>query len=29
VALQRHARVNFALIMTVMALGETLRFARM
>src|SRR6266545_8217237 len=26
VALQRHARVNFALIMTVMALGETLRF---
>jgi hypothetical protein len=29
IALQRHARLNFALIMTVVALGETLRFARM
>lgn len=26
--LQRHARLNFALIMTVLALGETLRFAK-
>ena len=29
IALQRHARLNFVLIMTVVALGETLRFARM
>lgn len=27
--LQRHARVNFMLIMIVLALGETLRFAKM
>jgi hypothetical protein len=27
--LQRQARVNFALIMIVIALGETLRFAKM
>jgi hypothetical protein len=28
-ALQRQARVNFVLIMIVVALGETLRFAKM